>query len=384
MPFYRTREIVRLSEQGHVDNDLFISTSLYEEIRRQYGVPMENDIMLTAVGTIGIPYVVKKDDCFYYKDASVLCLSNVFDVSPEYFQYVLLSSLLRDQMFSASKGTTVDTITIERASEYKTLLPPLREQYRIVNEIKRIFSIIDCAESNLRILNNLIHKAKSKILELAMQGKLVPQDPTDEPAAEMLKRINPNAKILTDFQHYQFWATTTLDSVCNFERGITFPAEAKEFEQTNENIACLRTSNIQDVVDLSSIWYIDRVYLKNNTKKILKVGDIIMSTANSKELVGRSVIVRSLPYDMTFGGFVTVIRTTVLNPDFLLLFFKYQFLRGKLSKIASQTTNIANLNTKILSSIEISIPPIRTQDRIVKRVHKLYSVLDKIEASLQS
>ena len=69
IPFYRTREIVKLHECGSVDNDLFISKEYFNRIKHDFGVPKTNDIMLTAVGTIGIPYIVKEDDCFYYKDA---------------------------------------------------------------------------------------------------------------------------------------------------------------------------------------------------------------------------------------------------------------------------------------------------------------------------
>ena len=106
-----------------------------------------------------------------------------------------------------------------------------------------------------------------------------------------------------------------------------------------------------------------------------------MSTANSKELVGRSVIVENLPYDMTFGGFVTVLRTKILDPYFLLLFLKHKFMSRDLSELASQTTNIANLSTKILSSIDISFPGIEEQERIVKKIHKIFSTLEKIGAS---
>lgn len=175
-----------------------------------------------------------------------------------------------------------------------------------------------------------------------------------------------------------------MGDVCRFERGITFPSGAKRFDKVPGYIACLRTANVHDEVDLSSLWYISEEYLKGNDAKKLKVGDILMSTANSKELVGRSVLIRYLSEDTTFGGFVTVLRTHILLPEFFTLFLKYKTLKGDFSKIATQTTNIANLNTKILSTVITPVPPLSEQQRIVDRIVELFSILDKIEASLQS
>ncbi len=175
-----------------------------------------------------------------------------------------------------------------------------------------------------------------------------------------------------------------MGDVCEFERGITFPSNTKRFDKVPGYIACLRTANVHDEVDLSSLWYISEEYLKGNDAKKLKVGDVLMSTANSKELVGRSVLIRDLSEHTTFGGFVTVLRTQILLPEFFTLFLKYKTLKGDFSKIATQTTNIANLNTRILSTVIIPVPPTEEQSRIIQRVNRLFSVLDEIEASLQS
>ena len=113
IPFYRAREIAKLSIEGYVDNDLFISKNHYANLKKSFGVPEPSDIMLSAVGTIGKCYVVQDDDVFYYKDASVLCLRNMHHVNSEFITQVLASDLLQKQMYDNSNGTTVDTITIE-------------------------------------------------------------------------------------------------------------------------------------------------------------------------------------------------------------------------------------------------------------------------------
>ena len=143
IPFYRAREIVKLSNCGHVDNELYISIEHFESLKNKYGAPEADDIMLSAVGTIGKCYIVNKNDRFYYKDASVLCLKNIHNLNSEYIKFVLDSSVVQMQMQDQSKGTTVDTITIEKAKAYYIPLPPVTEQSRIVKAITLINHTID-------------------------------------------------------------------------------------------------------------------------------------------------------------------------------------------------------------------------------------------------
>lgn len=144
VPFYRAREIVKLSINGTVDNDLFISPEHYENLRKNYGVPNTGDLMVTGVGTIGKVYIVKENDVFYYKDASVLCFENIYKaINPRFAKLMLDSSLIQNQIHSKTYGNTVDTITISTAKNYLCVLPPLAEQKRIVDEIEKIFAILD-------------------------------------------------------------------------------------------------------------------------------------------------------------------------------------------------------------------------------------------------
>ena len=141
VPFYRAREIVKLSDNGFVDNELFISEEHYMRVRAECGVPEPGDLMVSGVGTIGKVYVVNFDDRFYYKDASVLCFENRAGVIDSQFaRYMLESEFLQAQMKDNSKGTTVDTITISAAMEYVCVLPPLAEQKRIVLAIETAFA----------------------------------------------------------------------------------------------------------------------------------------------------------------------------------------------------------------------------------------------------
>lgn len=151
VPFYRAREIVKLSKYNKVNNELFIDNEHYNELRTKYGVPSTGDIMLSAVGTIGKSYIVKSTDKFYYKDASVLCLRNHNRLNSMFFSMIFSSSFLQYQMGEYSKGTTVDTITIERLKSYIVPLPPLAEQQRIVQKIEELFSVLDNIQKALEV-----------------------------------------------------------------------------------------------------------------------------------------------------------------------------------------------------------------------------------------
>ena len=149
VPFYRAREIAKLSIYGLVDNELYISEEHYNSLKEKFPVPKASDIMISAIGTIGKCYIVKESDKFYYKDASVLCLCNDYQINTKYIYHIMRSEYMLKQMYDNSKGTTVDTITIEKAKQYILPLPPLAEQQRIVAKIEETFSIFDGIQNSL-------------------------------------------------------------------------------------------------------------------------------------------------------------------------------------------------------------------------------------------
>ena len=120
-------------------------------------------------------------------------------------------------------GSAQPKLSQDNLNKIPIALPPLQEQERIVKELNHWFSLVDCIEYQKDNLQNTINQTKSKILDLAIHGKLVPQDPTDEPATELLKRINPKAEITCDNGHYQKlpegWCETQLGDIFNHNTG---------------------------------------------------------------------------------------------------------------------------------------------------------------------
>ena len=192
IPFYRAREIVRLSNGQQITDPLFISKELYEKLK-QDGIPQPGDLMVTGVGTIGTAYIVKADDNFYYKDASVLCFENRFSISSEYLRLLMQTSYMINQVKQASSGTTVATITMKNAVNFILPLPPLAEQNRIVERVNELMPLVEeygeLEDAREALDAALPDRLRKSVLQLAVQGGLVPQDPADEPAGVLLERI---------------------------------------------------------------------------------------------------------------------------------------------------------------------------------------------------
>ena len=146
IPFYRTRELVKLSEQGYVDNELFITEDLYDKIIADYGKPTAGDVLISGVGTIGVPYVVENSTPFYFKDGNVIWFQNRKKCNAKYIYYLYKSLFMYNQIHGMSSGTTVDTYTIVNANGTMLPLPPLTEQQRIVDRIESIFAKLDEAK----------------------------------------------------------------------------------------------------------------------------------------------------------------------------------------------------------------------------------------------
>lgn len=147
VPFYRGREVTRLAMDGFVDNELFISEAHYAELANQYGAPRTDDIVITAIGTIGNSYIVQDGDRFYFKDASILWMKRISDVSSKFVNFWLKSTMFLDQL-DHGNGATVDTLTIQKLQSVQIWVPPIAEQHRIVSILDEAFEGIAKARAH--------------------------------------------------------------------------------------------------------------------------------------------------------------------------------------------------------------------------------------------
>ena len=379
IPFYRAREIVRLSYEGYVDNDLFITEEHYNNLKKSYGVPEPSDIMLSAVGTIGRAYVVRNNDVFYYKDASVLCLRNVYHLNSEFIKWILSSDLLQNQMYENSKGTTVDTITIEKANNYFLPLPPIDEQYRIVKLLCKWNAYINDINKNKEVILNNIRTCKSKILDLAISGKLVSQDPNDEPAIELLKRINPDFEPC-DNSHYENiefdipknWVWATIGDIFEHNTG-------KALNASNPNgtmLDYITTSNLYwDRFELSIIKQMS--FTESEIERcIVRKGDLLICEGGD---VGRAAI-WDYDYNIMIQNHIHRLRGKV---DICTRYFFYLFMHYKLHNlIGGKGVAIQGLSSRDLHNLIIPVPSLKEQYDIASSIDLYFSKLDMITAEL--
>ena len=145
------------------------------------------------------------------------------------------------------------------------------------------------------------------------------------------------------------WTWSTLQTACAVVRGITFPATAKEPNPTDTNVCCLRTSNIQKQINWKDVYYVDRSYVKREDQ-FVQPGDVLMSMANSYELVGKVAKVLHVPSPTAFGAFLSAVRPTpAVNGNYLFHFLRTDQVQSELREGSSQTTNIANISVGRLS-----------------------------------
>lgn len=167
------------------------------------------------------------------------------------------------------------------------------------------------------------------------------------------------------------WKWATLGEICTIVRGVTFPSEVQRSQPSNEHIACLRTTNIQAQVDWDDLIYIPLEYIQGGDKLIVQ-DDILISIANSRDLVGKVAFVNEVKVKALFGGFVSVIRaaTELVDAYYLYSFLASNNVQKRLRSVSNQTVNIANLTTKEIEKLSIPLPPLPEQRRIAKILHQ--------------
>lgn len=187
-----------------------------------------------------------------------------------------------------------------------------------------------------------------------------------------------NEKISAD------WELQPLECVANIIRGISFPKDAKQTSHFEGAVACLRTANVQKEVDWEDLWYVSQTFVKKQ-EQFIKSDDILMSTANSLELLGKCSLVRKVPIKSTLGTFIINIRPKENTAaKYLYYYFCCRDFLEMVRKNGSTTTNISNISVGKLEKIPVKITSPENQHRIVSKIEELFSELDAGIASLKT
>jgi type I restriction enzyme S subunit len=308
-------------------------------------------------------------------------------------------------------GSAQPKMTQDNMNSIIISLPPYREQMRLNKRLYDIFEIIENLECRKTDILKLAEKAKSKILDLAIRGQLVPQDPNDEPASALLEgiraekeelikqdKIKRNKKESVIFKgddnsyyihqsnhtecidnHFLFelpynWDWTSLTSIAEFELGKTLD----KAKNTGKYFPYLRSVNVKwnelDISDMNSMKFEDEEIERYSVKK----GDLLICEGGD---VGRSCVYE-LEENLLYQNALHRVRfINNNNAYFFMYYMMYYESKGILKDICKGVT-IKHLTSKVLSSIPFALPPVEEQNRIVKKIDSMFAILEKIEKAI--
>ena len=374
IPFFRSQNVY--NDRLVYDDIKYISDETHQKMKGTE--VLANDLLLNITGgSLGRCAVVPAD--FNRGNVSQhVCIMRPILVEPEYFHALILSSYFAKSIKITGSGR--EGLPKYSLEQMAFPLPPLAVQHRIVAEIERWFSLIDQIEQGKADLQTTIKQTKSKILDLAIHGKFVPQDPNDEPAIELLKRISPDFTPC-DNGHYtqlpfeapQNWCWTTLGKIGKWQSGSTPNRLNKDYY--NGNIPWLKTGDLNDGYITHIPEYITEKALNETSVKLNPTGSVLIAM-----------------YGATIGkiGILTFPATTNqaccacevfngIDKEFLFLFLLSH--REEFIKMGGGGAQPNISKEKILNTY-IPLPPFAEQKRIVNAVNELFTKLDTIMESL--
>ena len=352
--------MANLTNWGTIDYSDLVYSSNDEDIK-QYSLK-KDDLLFNRTNSsewVGKTAVYKEERPAIY--AGYLIRVRPILISSNYLNYVMNSSYYRNWCYNVkTDAVNQSNINAQKLSQLMIPVPPLKEQERIIIEIAKWISLIDTIKNSKENLQVIIKQAKSKILGLAIHGKLVPQDPNDEPASELLKRINPKAEITCDNAHYtqlpKGWAVAPMQMLCSLIDGN----KQSGIERINLDVKYLRGEREPKTLTSGK-------YISANSFLILVDGE------NSGEVF-------RTPIEGYQGStFKQLLINENMNTEYLLQVIN---LHRKILRENKVGSAIPHLNKKLFKAIEVPIPPYDEQKRIVKAVNLAFKQVDVIAESL--
>ena len=393
-------QVIRI---GNVKNDnlildsqpIFVSEELGNDTQK-YMIKTD-DILFSMTGTKGkrdyfFSVVVPELNRNLLLNQRVGCLRKFSkDINIHYLCLALKSQYVLDAIFSTETGNVSQgNIGSESTLNLDIALPPLSEQIRIVEKVKKWFTLIAQIEQGKTDLQVIIKQTKSKILDFAIHGKLVPQDPNDEPALELLKRINPNAEITCDNGQYGKipgnWCACKLIDICSFlsrgkspkysDNDKTYPVFAQKCNLKEGGISLEQARFLEP----STINKWNDVYKLQN-------GDILVNSTGTGT-VGRTRLFNTnclgnYPFVVP-DSHVSVVRVLKgISPQYIFAVISSNSIQQYMEENLAGSTNQKELYIGVLENMQIFLPPLTEQQRIVSKIEELFSSLDSIQKALE-
>ena len=376
------------------------------------------DFLLTNSMSFGRPYILRTDGCIH---DGWLVIGNIDTVFNQDFLYYALSSYFMYQTLSLlAAGSTVKNLKSDTVKSVLFPIPPMREQKRIAEKIDSLISFVIKIESDKTDLQTTIQLTKSKILDLAIRGKLVPQDPNDEPASVLLERIRTEKEELIkqgkikrdkkesvifrgdDNSYYEKigdtvtcideelpfelpdgWAWVRLQTCCQKE--IKRGKSPKYAESSDTLVFAQKCNTKYDGINMELALYLDESTLvKYPNDEYMQDKDTVINSTGTGTL-GRVGIYRKTDNrrgkPVVPDSHVTVIRANnEISAEYLYFFLKaYQ---QELEKLGEGSTNQKELKPLTLKNLIVALPPYAEQERIIEIITAAFEIMTNIEKSL--
>jgi len=360
--------LIRIANISENKIDLSSCVYIQEKVDDRFTISYGDLLIAMSGATTGkMGVYLHKDKALLNQRVGNLKIINLDSLLPEYRNYFMQSKV--NEILKRAYGGAQPNISSSNICDIDFLLPPLKEQHRIVEKVKYWFALIDIIESGKDDLQETIKQAKSKILDLAIHGKLVSQEPNDEPATELLKRINPKAEITCDNPHYRNlpkgWAVIKVGNVAKYTNGRAFKPE--EWESTG--LPIIRIQNLNDA---------DAPYNRSSViheqKYLIKDGDLLFAWAASIGTYiwsGENAWLNQHIFKVEPYPFI----------DKAFLFYAFQAMISEFYK-NSHGSGMVHITKKQFEEITLLLPPLSEQIRIVECLEQTFSILDSINCNL--
>ena len=372
IPFFRSQNVY--NDRLVYDDIKYISEEVHHNMKGTE--VLANDLLLNITGgSLGRCAVVPAD--FNCGNVSQhVCIMRSVLVEPEYFHALVLSSYFAKSMKITGSGR--EGLPKYNLEQMGFPLPPLTEQQRIVAEIEHWFVLIDQIEQGKADLQTIIKQTKSKILDLAIHGKLVPQDPNDEPAIELLKRISPGFTPCDNGHSEKFpydipatWVWCGHNSILDISGGAQ---PSKSYFETTPKPNYVRLYQIRDYGESPVPIYIPINFASKQTEK----GDILLARYGGS--LGKVFHAEQGAYNVAMAKVIFKFDNLIYK-EFAFYYYLSDLYQGKLKEISR--TAQAGFNSTDFNDMYFPLPPLAEQQRIVSKIEELYSILDNIQNALE-
>jgi type I restriction enzyme, S subunit len=350
-------------------------------------------VLLTSRASIGFVAIAGTEVTTNQGFASFVCNEGVHNL---YLAYWLWAS--RGILVQNATGTTFKEITKSKLRPLTFPIAPLPEQIRIVAKIDELFTRLDAGVATLKRVQTALKRYKAAVLKAACEGRLVPQDPNDEPASKLLERMLAERRTkATDskMRENEATASTGINEPRQLPNGWVWAKIGQVgFVQLGRQRApkhhtgihmrpYLRVANVfENRIDTNDVLEMNFTPKEYETF-LLKYGDILLNEGQSPELLGRPAMFRDEVQGACFQN--TLIRFRAyegLNRSFALHTFLYYLHAEKFRRRATQTTNMAHLSSGRFANMEFALPPLAEQVRIVTEVERQLSVVEELQTTI--